>query len=162
MCSQQSCFAGQRVWLSIFVEDSGSVTKTPRGSSCRFLRIPVQTKGSSPFPELAVPQPPVPCRLSVSWGQIPWPEAGWWQEAKADRDKLSPLPLSHDISWHKKYQSTGDWLRNCDLVSSLKIKIMCLQITTCSLNNNEQNIYRTAALAVASNSVSSFQASHMG
>lgn len=60
---------------------------------------------------------------------------GWWQDTQAYKDKPFSLLLSHEISWHKKCQSTGDWFNSCDLVCFLKIKIKCFQIATCCFNN---------------------------
>lgn len=44
-----------------------------------------------------------------------------------------------------------------DFACCLKIKMMCLQITTCSLHNIEHSIYGRAVPAMAPHSVPSFQ-----
>lgn len=159
MCSQESCFLGQRVWLSDFVEGLGSVTnETPKGSRCRFPWIPVPTKGSSPFSGLAVPpgpriapgSPPSMARslgLSLDGGRRP----------RHIETNFPPFHSHRTSSWHKKCQSTGDWLNNWDLVSSFKIKITRLQIATRSLNNTAQIISGIVVPAVAPSS----QVSHM-
>ena len=116
MSSQESCFAGQRVWLSVFVEDSGSVTNnTQSGSLLQLSQNPRQSRflpGQGEPPFLRAGSAPASCTSKGPWPsqiQIPLPEPGWWQDAQACRDKLSPLPVSHDISPHKsaKVQEIG-------------------------------------------------------
>lgn len=130
--------------LSIFVEDLGTTTNQ-RGQPAAISQDPCSNWASAwsreqPFPSAGSALVScIPINSQPSQIHMLLAEPGWWQGAQACRDRPSPLLVSHDISRHKKCQSTGDWFNNGDLVFSLKIKIMCLQIT-CSLNNIEQNI----------------------
>ena len=111
---------------------------------------PFPRAGSAPGPHIAPGSPPSTARslgLSLDGGRRP----------RHIGTNFPPFHSHRTSSWHKKCQSTGDWLNNWDLVSSFKIKITCLQITTCSLNNTSQIISRTVVPAVAP----SFQVSHM-
>lgn len=99
---------------------------------------PGPNQGEQPFPRAgrAPGSPPSMARslgLSLDGGRRP----------RHIGKNFLPFHSHRTSSWHKKCQSTGDWLNNWDLVSSFKVKITYLQITTCSLNNTAQVMYGT-------------------
>ena len=151
LCSQEPGFAGQRIWWSVCGRcRQGNQQDSEGRLAAAFLESLFKlgfclANGGSPVPEPAAPGPPAPPRLLARSLCLTLTQ---WQDVWAYRDK-PPLPLWRDISQHKKCQSTADWFNNCDLACSLKIKMMCLQITACSLNNIEHNIYAATVLAVA-------------
>lgn len=110
---------------------------------------PFPRAGRAPGPRIASGSPPSMARslgLSLDGGRRP----------RHIGTNFPPFHSHRTSSWHKKCQSTGDWLNNWDLVSSFKVKITCLQITTCSLNNTAQVMYGTLVPAMAPGSVPSF------
>lgn len=107
VCSQESCFPGQRVTVCLHGDSGTATNRGAAGSS--FPRNPeASSNWAFTWPRgAALSQFPTGCW--PSWSQIRLLEPGRWQGAQAHRNK-PPLPLSQDISQHKNCQSTGDGL----------------------------------------------------